>query len=126
MWLRTNFKQIWKSIPLVAIQPPRWATSSTNFIEDEWRCCMKKIINNARTIAHDRSWIISKPPQAFCNTKPRSYYHQVLTFLPLCQKVESSPNSCNALCVKRFMERHGVSDVEEPMQHLLPDLRGLP
>ena len=87
---------------------------------------MKKIINNARTIAHDRSWIISKPPQAFCNTKPRSYYHQVLTFLPLCQKVESSPNSCNALCVKRFMERHGVSDVEEPMQHLLPDLRGLP
>mgnify|MGYP007067629644 CR=1 FL=1 len=96
-----------------------------NFIKDEWRCCMKEIIKNTRRIAHDRTWILLKPPQSFCNTKPRSYYHQVLTILPLCQRLESFPNSCNALCVKRFMERHGISDVIEPMQHLLHNLQGL-
>ena len=93
--------------------------------EDEWIKYMKMNVDAQTPPAYDYSLMILKPPQAFYNTKPISYYHEVLTILPLCQRLESFPNSCNALCVKRFMERHGISDVIEPMQHLLHNLQGL-
>ena len=98
-----------------------------NLTEDEWRDYMKyKISIDDIPELYNKSSMISMAPQALLEVKPQSFYPQILTIGPLYQKFESSfVDSCKALCVKRFMQRHEIPDLEELMQHLIPELHDL-
>ena len=63
---------------------------------------------------------ISKPPKALVDVKPESYCPQILTIGPLYEMLSGSSSlyDCKALCVKRFMRRNGISDVEQLIQCL--------
>ena len=67
----------------------------------------------------NESWMSLIPPQALVEVKPKSYYPKVLAIGPLYQNLGPSPiDNCKALCVNKFMERHGVSMVEDLIQDL--------
>ena len=95
-----------------------------DFTKDKWRDYMKEKINLHGDDApvFNESWKILKPPQALLEVKPQSYNPKLVTIGPLYQNLELSPiNNFKALCVRKFMERHGISSVGELMQYLSHD-----
>ena len=66
---------------------------------------------------------ISIPPDAFLKAYEKSYCPEKLTIGPLYAnlRIDSRFDDCKAVCVKQFMERHGKSDVEDLIKHLIPD-----
>ena len=66
---------------------------------------------------------ISIPPDAFLKAYEKSYNHEKLTIGPLYAhpSINSRFDECKAVCVKKFMERYGISDVEDLIKHLIPD-----
>ena len=102
-----------------------------NFNEDEWSHYMTIKIENAFLDAdtHKPTEIsmISTPHQALLEVKPLSYCPEILTIGPLyIQNLGESPlDHRKGLCVKIFMERHGLSDVKVLMQRLIPDWNDL-
>ena len=93
----------------------------------KWKDRMKKEIGKVvhpkvvtkSTFQQDK--VIRFVPWALFNIKPQSCSPWILTIGPLYQNLNPSPiNKWKALCVKKFMERYGISDVEELMEKLIP------
>ena len=92
--------------------------------EDKWRADMIIRINETNTNVDTHVYTeISKPPKALVDVKPESYCPQILTIGPLYEMLSGSSSlyDCKALCVKRFMRRNGISDVEQLIQCLFED-----
>ena len=82
--------------------------------EEEWRQYMKNEISEASTPLVSKGPKISTAPQALLDVKPQSYCPRILTIGPLNQMLGySSIDKCKALCVKKFMERHGIAVAED-------------
>ena len=66
---------------------------------------------------------ISIPPKELLETKKKPYWDENLTIGPLYANLvtKSCLDDCKALCMKKFMQRHGKSDVEDLIKHLIPD-----
>ena len=91
--------------------------------EEEWRQYMKNEISNASTPLFSKGPKISMAPQALLEVKPQSYCPRILNIGPLNQMLGRSPiDKCKALCVKKFMERHNLLNVEDLMEKFLSDL----
>ena len=83
---------------------------------------MREKIKNVDAPVSNESWMILKPPQALLEVKPEAYYPKLVTIGPLYPNLEPSPiNNFKAQCVKKFMERHGISGVGELTQYLSHD-----
>ena len=92
------------------------------FTGDEWRDYMKEKINLHvdDAPAFNETWKILKPPQHLFEVKIDSYCPKLVSIGPLYQNLEPSPiNNFKALCVNKFMERHGISAVQDLM-HAIP------
>ena len=75
---------------------------------------MKEKINHVIAPVPNQSWMILKPPQHLLEVKPEAYNPKLVTIGPLYQNLEPSPiNNYKALCVKKFMERHGIAVAED-------------
>ena len=98
--------------------------SKSSTKKDEWRADMISKIKNANTNAEtngfNESRIISKPPKALLDVRKQSYCPQIMTIGPLHEMLSGSSSlyDCKAVCVKRFMRRNGISDVEQLIQCL--------
>ena len=66
---------------------------------------------------------ISIPPKDLLEAKNKPYWDENLTIGPLYANLvtKSCLDDCKALCMKKFMQRHGKSDVEDLIKHLIPD-----
>ena len=93
----------------------------------EWEIYMKEEIENAEhKSTFEKQKVIGFVPRALFEVKPQSYCPRILTIGPLYQSLEPSPmDRFKALCVKKFMERRKMSDVEKLMDELIPEPREL-
>ena len=100
---------------------------------EEWKDYMEEEIVNAAPKHVDsmsvnistiqKAKVIGFVPRALFEVKPHSYCPRILTIGPLHDMLSgsSSLDELKALCVKRFMVRHGILDVEELMECLFED-----
>ena len=93
----------------------------TNLNPEEWKEYMKVEIEKAENkTTFQKHKVIGFVPRALFEVKPQSYCPRILTVGPLYQNLEpSSMDRCKALCVKKFMERHKISDLERLMNELI-------
>ena len=83
---------------------------------------MKEKVNHFNAPVYSRGWMILKPPQALLEVKPQSYYPKSVMIGPLYKYLETSLiSNYKALCVNKFMERRGISAVEDLIQNLTFD-----
>ena len=83
---------------------------------------MMQKINHVDAPVANEDWMILKPPQALLEVKPQSYYPKSVMIGPLYKYLETSLiSNYKALCVNKFMERHGISAVEDLIQNLTFD-----
>ena len=91
---------------------------------EEWKDYMEEEIKKAAPKSVDSMGVnistfrkvnvIRFVPRALFEVKPHSYCPRILTIGPLHQNLEASPmDRCKALCVKKFMERHGIAVAED-------------
>ena len=96
---------------------------------EEWKVYMEKEIVKAAPMhvnsmaanisTFRKAKLIGFVPRALFEVKPHSYCPRILTIGPLYQNLEPSPmDRCKALCVNKFMDRHGISNVEELKKNL--------
>ena len=94
----------------------------TNLNPEEWKEYMKVEIEKAENkTTFQKHKVIGFVPRALFEVKPQSYCPRILTVGPLYQNLEpSSMDRCKALCVKKFMERHKMSDLERLTNEVIP------
>ena len=89
---------------------------------DKWRDYMMQKINHVDAPVANEDWMILKPPQTLLEVKPQSYYPKSVMIGPLYKYLETSLiSNYKALCVNKFMERRGISAVEDLIQNLTFD-----
>ena len=101
-------------------KPEEWK----DYMEHEISCAAPKPVDSmaVNISTFHKAKVIGFVPPALFDVKPHSYCPRILTIGPLHQNLEASPmDRCKALCVKKFMERHGISNVGELMNELIPD-----
>ena len=110
------------------IPPQSSSTADCNGWRAEMLTKIKKTADNPNTNTPNQESSmeipkISIPPDAFLKNKQKPYCPEVLTIGPLYADLgtKSDFDDRKALCVNNFMQRHGKSDVEDIIKHLIPE-----